>query len=48
VQGIPLSGLLKQDVRTSGLDVDAIFDYGHYIRYADEIVRRLDGLSSAT
>jgi adenylosuccinate lyase len=48
VQEIPLSGLLKQDVRTSGLDVDAIFDYGHYIRYADEIVRRLDGLSSAT
>jgi len=47
-EGIPLSGLLKQDVRTSGLDVDAIFDYGHYIRYADEIVRRLDGLSSAT
>jgi adenylosuccinate lyase len=48
VQEIPLSGLLKQDVRTSGLDVDAIFDYGHYVRYADEIVRRLDGLSSAT
>jgi adenylosuccinate lyase len=45
---IPLSGLLKADVRTSGLDVDAIFDYGHYVRYADEIVRRLDGLSSAT
>jgi adenylosuccinate lyase len=48
VQEIPLSGLLEQDVRTSGLDVDAIFDYGHYVRYADEIVRRLDGLSSAT
>jgi adenylosuccinate lyase len=48
VQEIPLSGLLEEDVRTSGLDVDAIFDYGHYVRYADEIVRRLDGLSSAT
>jgi adenylosuccinate lyase len=32
--------------RAAGLDLDAIFDYGHYVRYAQEIVGRLDGISS--
>jgi adenylosuccinate lyase len=41
-----LRELLAQDDRAAGLDLDAIFDYGHYTRYAEEIVRRLDGISS--
>jgi adenylosuccinate lyase len=45
--GVPLRELLAGDQRAQGLDLEQIFDYGHYVRYADEIVRRLDGLSSA-
>jgi adenylosuccinate lyase len=41
-EGVPLRDLLAADERTQGLDLDAIFDYGHYVRYADEIVARLD------
>jgi adenylosuccinate lyase len=43
-QGIPLRELLAEDerVRPLGLDLDAIFDYSHYVRYADQIVGRLD------
>jgi adenylosuccinate lyase len=41
-EGIPLRELLVDDERAAGLDLDAIFDYGHYVRYAEEIVRRLD------
>ncbi len=44
--GIPLRELLVQDPRAAGLDLDEIFDYGHYVRYAEEIIRRLDGISS--
>ncbi len=39
-----LRELLAADPRAVGLDLDEIFDYGHYIRYADEIVGRLDQL----
>jgi hypothetical protein len=28
------------------LDLEEIFTYDHYTRYAEEIVRRLDGISS--
>jgi adenylosuccinate lyase len=45
-QGTPLQGLLAQDERAAGLDLDEIFTYDHYTRYAAEIVRRLDGISS--
>ena len=43
-EGIPLRELLSADerVRELGLDLDAIFDYGHYVRHAAEIVGRLD------
>jgi len=37
---VPLRDLLAQ--RDLGLDLDAIFDLGHYTRHAREIVRRLD------
>jgi adenylosuccinate lyase len=40
--GTPLRDLLAADIRASGLDLDAIFDYEHYIRHADEILARLD------
>jgi adenylosuccinate lyase len=46
--GIPLRELLAGDERVAGLDLDAIFDYGHYVRYAEEIVQRLDGISSGS
>jgi adenylosuccinate lyase len=44
--GTPLRELLAADDRAAGLDLDAIFTYDHYVRYAEEIVRRLDGISS--
>ena len=45
-QGTPLRELLADDGRAAGLDLDEIFTYDHYIRYAEEIVQRLDGISS--
>ncbi len=42
---LPLRELLAADARTQGLDLDAIFDYGHFVRYAREIVARLDALA---
>jgi adenylosuccinate lyase len=44
-EGTPLRELLAADERTSGLDLDAIFDYGHYTRYAHQIVARLDEIA---
>ena len=41
-EGTPLRELLASDERARGLDLDAIFDYDHYTRYAAEIVARLD------
>jgi adenylosuccinate lyase len=41
-EGTPLRELLAADERAAGLDLDAIFDYRHYTRYAHEIVARLD------
>jgi len=38
----PLRQLIAQEPAAAGLDLDAIFDYGHYARHADEIVGRLD------
>jgi adenylosuccinate lyase len=44
-QGIPMRELLVADERAAGLDLDAIFDFGHYIRYSNEIVSRLDEIA---
>jgi adenylosuccinate lyase len=44
-EGTPLRELLAQDDRAAGLDLDEIFTYHHYTRYAEEIVRRLDGIA---
>ncbi len=43
--GIPLRDLLAADERARELDLDAIFDYRHYVRYADEILARLDAIA---
>jgi len=47
-EGTPLRELLASDDRAAGLDLDAIFTYDHYTRYAEQIVRRLDGISSGS
>ncbi|MEA2197004.1 MAG: adenylosuccinate lyase [Solirubrobacteraceae bacterium] len=46
-EGTPLRDLLAQDERVIplGLDLDAIFDYAPFVRYADEIVDRLDAIA---
>ena len=48
-EGTPLRELLAQDGRVRGadLDLDAIFDHEHYIRYAEDIVGRLEGMLAA-
>jgi adenylosuccinate lyase len=42
---IPLQDLLAVDPQGSKLDLKAIFDYAHFIRYADEIIDRLDAIA---
>jgi adenylosuccinate lyase len=44
-EGIQLRELLASDGRAAGLDLDQIFDYGHYVRHAHEIVSRLDAIA---
>jgi adenylosuccinate lyase len=43
--GTPLRELLALDPTTATLDLEAIFDYGHFVRYAAEIVGRLDEIA---
>jgi adenylosuccinate lyase len=40
---VQLRDLLAADDAGAALDLDAIFDYSPFVRYADEIVGRLDG-----
>jgi adenylosuccinate lyase len=44
-EGIQLRELLAADERAAGLDLDAIFDYSHYTRYAGEILARLESIA---
>jgi adenylosuccinate lyase len=44
-EATPLRDLLASDERASGLDLEEIFDYGHYLRHAEDIVARLDGFA---
>ena len=39
---VPLRELLAADEGTQGLDLDAIFDPGEYLRHAQEVLARLD------
>jgi adenylosuccinate lyase len=41
----PMRELLSVDPAGAGLDLDAIFDYEPFVRYADEIVGRLDAIT---
>ncbi len=41
---VQLRDLLAADVAGEGLDLDAVFDFEPFIRYADEIVGRLDAI----
>jgi adenylosuccinate lyase len=43
----PLRELLAGDPAGAGLDLDSIFDYTPFVRYADEIVGRLDAIVPA-
>jgi len=40
----PLRELLAGDSAGAGLDLDSVFDYAPFVRYADEIVGRLDAI----
>ncbi len=40
----PLRDLLATDPAGKALDLDAIFDYGGFVRYADQIIGRLDAI----
>jgi hypothetical protein len=40
--------LLAADPAGAGLDLDSIFDYAPFVRFADEIVGRLDAISAAS
>ena len=42
---VHLRELLAADPAGAGLDLDAIFDFHEFVRYADEIVGRLDAIS---
>jgi hypothetical protein len=42
---VPLRELLAADPAGEGLDLDAIFDYAPFVRYAPEIVGRLDAVA---
>jgi adenylosuccinate lyase len=44
-QRVPLRELLAGDPAGEGLDLDAIFDYASFVRYAPEIVGRLDEIA---
>jgi adenylosuccinate lyase len=41
----PLRELLAAEPAASGLDLDGLFDYAHYIRHADAIFARLDEIA---
>jgi adenylosuccinate lyase len=44
-EDIHLRELLSLDPTAAGLDLDAIFDYAPFVRYAEEIVGRLDAIA---
>ena len=44
-EGRPMRELLANEPAAAALDVDQIFDYAPFVRYADEIVGRLDAIA---
>jgi adenylosuccinate lyase len=45
--GTPLRDLLADVPEAQGLDLEAIFDYGHYTRHVADVVARLDEIAPA-
>jgi adenylosuccinate lyase len=45
-EGVPLRTLLEQEPGVD-LDLDAVFDYRHYIRHVPDVLRRLEVIPSA-
>ena len=45
---IPLRELLGTEEAAAGLDLDQLFDYGPFVRYAEEIVGRLDMIAPSS
>jgi adenylosuccinate lyase len=43
---VPLRSLLATDPAGAGLDLEAVFDYGPFVRHAQEIVARLDEIAA--
>jgi adenylosuccinate lyase len=43
---VGLQELLGRDPAGSGLDLDAVFDYGSFVEHAEEIVARLDAITA--
>jgi adenylosuccinate lyase len=43
----PLRNLLAEEPGLEGLDLDAIFDYGHYVRHVPEVLARLEAIPPA-
>ena len=41
--GTPLRTLLEAEPGVD-VDLDAVFDYGHYVRFVPEVLKRLEGL----
>jgi len=44
-EDVPLRELLAEQPVASELDLEQIFDYGHYVRHAGEIIARLDQIA---
>jgi adenylosuccinate lyase len=42
---VPLRSLLESDPAGAGLDLDAVFDYGPFVRHAPDVVARLDEIA---
>src|SRR5262245_48171313 len=43
----PLRSLIAAEPGLEGLDLDAIFDYGHYVRHVPEVLARLEDIPPA-
>jgi adenylosuccinate lyase len=40
--GTPLRTLLEREPGAEALDLDAVFDYAHYVRHVPEVLQRLE------
>src|SRR4029078_11416059 len=43
----PLRDLLDGRTEFAGIDLDAVFDYGHFVRHSDAILARLDAIAAS-